>query len=219
MFETDNGIMPIRKPENFEQYIESGCGRCKLGNTPQCKVHTWNTELSILRDIIRESGLTEEIKWGSPCYTDNGKNIVMLSVLKAWTLLSFFRGTQMKDNSKILVPPGENSRFMRCIRFNDANAIPPLKTTLLNYIGEAIELERSGEKALPIHDEPRGFPDELSDAFREKPELKDAFLKLTPGRQRGYLLHFSSAKQTKTRSDRIMKCMPGILAGKGWNER
>jgi len=206
-------------PENVDQYMESGCGRCELGGTPQCKVRSWVEPLRLLRAILRESGLTEELKWRAPCYTHQGKNILMLSALKESVTVSFFRGAQMKDPERILEKPGPNSRFARYIRFADGQAIAPLKKTMLRYIQEAVALENAGEQADVDKDALPAFPDELMQMFEANPDFEQAFTALTPGRQRGYLIHFTSAKQAKTRTARIQKFMPKIFAGKGWHER
>jgi len=210
--------MPV-KPDNVDQYLESGCGRCEFGGTPQCKVNSWVEELRLLRGILQASGLTEEIKWGAPCYTHSGKNILMLSALKECVTVSFFQGAQLKDPENILEKPGANSRFARYIRFTDAQTIASLKPAILSYIQEAVEIEKSGKKLDVSNDAPQEYPDELIQMFEANPDFKEAFSTLTPGRQRGYLIHFSSAKQSKTRTTRIEKCMPKIFTGKGWNER
>ena len=207
------------KPENVDQYIENGCGRCKLGGTPQCKVRSWQKELRSLRRILHESELTEELKWSAPSYTHAGANILMLSALKGSVVVSFFRGAQMKDSEKIMEKPGENSRFARYIRFTDSRAIVSLKPTLLSYVQEAIELEKSGPKREVRAETLHNYPIELLQIFEINPAFAKAFSALTPGRQRGYLIHFSSAKQSKTKTARIEKCMPKIFTGKGWNER
>jgi uncharacterized protein YdeI (YjbR/CyaY-like superfamily) len=207
------------KPENVDQYMASGCGRCKFGGTPQCKVHVWTEELRLLRGILQESGLTEEVKWGSPCYTHDGKNILMLSTLKESVNILFFRGTQMSDPENILEKPGENSRFARYIRFTDAQTCAALKHAISGYIQEAIEIEKSGKQADTSNDAPLEYPEELIQLFAANPDFEAAFSVLTPGRQRGYLIHFSSAKQSKTKAARIEKCMPKIFSGKGWNEQ
>ena len=210
--------MPI-KPDNVDQYLDSGCGRCELGGTPDCKVIPWQRELQLLREILLESDLTEEIKWSAPCHTHRRKNILMLSALKESVVVSFFRGAELKDPENILVKPGENSRFAKYIRFTDVKAIESSRQTILDYIREAIELELSGKKPQSNNNDLMDLPDELLQEFEKNPELKAAFSALTPGRQRGYLIHFTSARQSKTRTSRIEKCTPKILAGKGWNER
>ncbi len=210
--------MPV-KPENVDQYMENGCGRCKFGGTPQCKVHPWNEELRLLRDILHASGLNEEVKWSMPCYTHDGKNILMLAAFKESVRLSFFRGAQMKDPENILRKPGDHSRSNRDIRITDVRTIAALEHAIPDYIREAIEIECSGKRPDTGHDPAPEYPDELLQMFAANPGFEEAFLALTPGRQRGYLLHFSSAKQSETRIARIEKCMPQIFIGKGWNER
>ena len=113
--------MPI-KPESVDQYIDSGCGRCEFGGTPQCKVVPWTSELRLVRGILNESDLTEEIKWGAPCYTNSGRNILMLSALKEGVVVSFFRGAELEDTAEILEKPGENSRFARYVRFTSVDS-------------------------------------------------------------------------------------------------
>ncbi len=210
--------MPL-KPETVDQYLENGCGRCEFGGTPQCKVRPWVEVLSSLRSIINESALTEEIKWGAPCYTYAGKNILTLSALKESVVVSFFRGAELQDLENILEKPGKNSRFARYIRFTDAERISTLNSAILAYIREAIELEKSGKKAEASKDVSLEYPEELIQIFEAKPDFEEAFSALTPGRQRGYLIYFSSAKQSKTKVARIKKFMPKIFEGKGWNER
>lgn len=207
------------KPENVDQYLASGCGRCELGGTPQCKVQSWIEELRLLRGILQESGLTEEVKWSAPCYTHDGKNILMLSALKESVTISFFQGALMQDPENILEKPGENSRYARYIRFTDAQTVVSRKPVILSYIQEAIEIEKSGKKVDVSNDAPLEYPEELIQLFEADPNFEEAFSALTPGRQRGYLIHFSSAKQSKTRTARIEKSMPKIFSGKGWNER
>lgn len=210
--------MPI-KPENVDQYLESGCGRCEFGGTPQCKVHAWDEELRLLRETVQASELIEEIKWGVPCYTQDGKNILTLSALKDSVVLSFFRGAEMKDPENILEKPGENSRFARYIRFTDVQTVTSRKRAILSYIQEAIALEKSGKQAEASNDVPLEYPEELMQMFEMNSSFAEAFSALTPGRKRGYLIYFSSAKQSKTKFARIEKCMPKIFMGKGWNER
>lgn len=206
------------KPVDVDRYLEIGCGRCKLGGTSDCKVHFWTNELTSLRTILLQTELCETIKWSVPCYTHRGRNIVMLSALKENATLSFFRGAELADPEKILEKPGQNSRFARNVKFTDMQRIASLKPVILNYVREAIELEESGKKPASKGDE-LPCPVELNEMLDSDPVLKVAFAKLTPGRQRGYLIHFSSAKQPQTRISRIQKCRAKILEGKGWNER
>ena len=202
---------------SIDQYLTEGCGRCKLFQTPNCKVHLWSEELLLLRSIILQTGLTEELKWSMPCYTLNGKNILMLAAFKDYCSLSFFKGSLLKDELSLLISPGENSNAIRQFRFNDAKQIIKIKKTILQFINEAIAIEESGAKIIPAKSKKEIIP-ELQDAFSHNSKLEIAFYKLTPGRQRGYLIYFSDAKQSATRTSRIQKYTPKILAGKGFHD-
>ncbi len=206
------------KPIDVDQYLEIGCGRCELGGTPDCKVRPWTKVLQSLRQVLLASGLTEEIKWSVPCYTHNGRNIVTVSALKECAALSFFRGAELADTEGVLEKPGENSRFARYLKFTSTKRVRSLRKVIARYVQEAIELEVTGKKAF-VDDAMPKQPDELTEMFKSNPKFRGAFNALTPGRQRGYLLHFSSAKQSKTKTARIEKCVPKIFDGKGWNER
>lgn len=198
--------------------LEEGCGRCKLVGTPQCRIIIRNAEMQALREIALESGLDEEVKWGFPAYTFKKKNIFMLGSFKEYSSIMFFKGALLSDPENILVQPTENSNSGRQLRFANAKDVLKIKKTILQYIFEATELEKSGAKVEAKKTSEYPMPDELKNKFKELPELKAAFEKLTPGRQRGYLLHFSQAKQSATRSSRIEKCMEAIFNGKGMNE-
>ena len=195
-----------------------GCGRCKLVGTPQCRIIIRNLEMKALREIALENGLEEEVKWGFPAYTFKKKNIFMLGSFKEYSSIMFFKGALLSDPDNILVQPTENSNSGRQLRFTNAKEILKLKRNLLNYIFEAIEIEKSGAKIEAKKTSDYPMPDEVKIKFKELPELKVAFEKLTPGRQRGYLLHFSQAKQSATRLSRIEKNMEAIFNGKGLNE-
>jgi len=198
--------------------LAEGCGRCKLVGTPQCRIIIRNQEMKALRDIALETGLDEEVKWGFPAYTFKKKNIFMLGSFKEHSTIMFFKGALLSDSSKILVQPTENTNSGRQLRFTNANEIQKLKKIILSYIFEAVELEKSGAKVEAKKTSEYPMPEELKNKFKELPELKAAFEKLTPGRQRGYLLHFSQAKQSATRLSRIEKNMEAIFNGKGLNE-
>jgi uncharacterized protein YdeI (YjbR/CyaY-like superfamily) len=198
--------------------LEEGCGRCKLVGTPQCRIIIRNEEMKALREIALETGLDEEVKWGFPAYTFKKKNIFMLGSFKEYSTFMFFKGALLSDPEKILVQPTENSNSGRQLRFTNAKDILKAKKTILAYIFEATEIEKSGAKVDAKKTSEYPMPDELKNKFKELPELKSAFEKLTPGRQRGYLLHFSQAKQSATRLSRIEKCMEAIFNGKGMNE-
>ncbi|HBR92541.1 MAG TPA: hypothetical protein DEA90_00060 [Opitutae bacterium] len=207
------------KPTNVDEYLKDGCGRCALGGTPDCKVHPWAEVLRSLRAIVLQTELVEVIKWGAPCYTYAGKNVLILGALKESVVLSFFRGSEMKDTAAILDLPGENTRFARCIRFKNTETVASLEEALLGYVAQAIEIEKSGKAVSDPKLGQPAYPQELIEAFEQNSDFKAAFAALTPGRQRGYLLYFTSAKQSKTKAARIEKCMPKVFSGKGWNER
>ncbi|MCB0634388.1 MAG: YdeI/OmpD-associated family protein [Lewinella sp.] len=202
----------------IDNYLAEGCGRCPLGGTPQCKVHNWEEELTRLRDIILDCGLTEELKWGVPCYTFQESNILIMSAFKEYCAVSFFKGVLLQDAAGILDKPGENSKAARLIRFTDVQQIVDLETTIKEYIYEAVEVEKAGLK-VAFKKNPEPIPEELEKKLDEDPALRSAFEALTPGRQRGYILYFSQPKQAKTREARIEKYIPKIFEGRGFHDR
>ncbi len=195
-------------------YLKEGCGRCSYYQTPECKVHNWTDELIQLRRIVLDCGLHEEFKWSNPCYTYQKSNILMVTALKEHAVLAFFKGTLLKDPENILVSPGESSQASRQFRFADVKEILKLEPIIKSYIFEAIEVEKSGLK-VDFKKAPEQMPEELKQILDNNPHFKTAFESLTPGRQRGYILHFSQPKQSKTRVARIEKLIPQILQGKG----
>ena len=201
-------------PTSFEHFLEKGCGRCSLYDTPSCKVHPWVDVLSELRTLIKAFPFNEEIKWGVPVYTINGKNVVSISALKGHCVLSFFDGYLLKDEANILERAGENSRIGRLIRFESVEQIHALTPQLKAYIQQAIELYKS-KKIPPPPPVELDFPIEFVRALEQDPSLFHAFSSLTPGRKRGYSLYFLSAKRSETIQKRIDTCIPLILAGKG----
>jgi uncharacterized protein YdeI (YjbR/CyaY-like superfamily) len=203
--------------QKVDLFLLDGCGRCKYYQTPQCKVHKWPEELITLRGLILEYGLEEEIKWGFPCYTLNGKNILMLAPFKDNCALSFFKGALLKENP-ILEKSGENSNTFRLIRFQGMDKINKEIDTIRLIIQEAIDIEKSGKKLPKTDYSSIEIPEELETAFEDDHLFKAAFKNLTPGRQRGYILHFSQPKQTQTRTNRIEKSKTAIMNGKGLNE-
>lgn len=205
--------MNIHNP-SVDLYLEEGCGRCDFYRTPQCKVHSWTKEIQELRRIVLDCGLLEEYKWSQPCYTYHGANVVIVSAFKESATIAFFKGSLLEDPHNLLVAPGKNSQASRMIRFTSTRDILDIEPILKSYIAEAIEIERSGKKVV-YKKKPEPIPEELQLKFEENPAFKAAFENLTPGRQRGYILHFSQAKQSKTRSARIEKYMPKIFEGKG----
>ncbi|MBL7776807.1 MAG: YdeI/OmpD-associated family protein [Chitinophagales bacterium] len=206
------------KPKNADDYFANGCGRCPLGGTADCKVHFWEKELRVLRNAVLETGLVEELKWGVACYTHQKKNILILSAFKNYCSVSFFKGALLQDEHGILTKQGENSEAGRLIKFTNLKEVEKLLPLLKPYIYEAIEVEKSGAKVVSKKIEDYPQPDELKAIFKTNPALKKAFQALTPGRQRGYLLHFSQAKQSSTRTSRIEKCIPKIMKGLGFHD-
>ena len=209
--------MKVLNPK-VDLYLTDGCGRCELGGTPQCSVNRWPAELQRLREIVLSCGLVEDLKWGVPCYTIDNRNVVIVSALKESCALSFFKGVLLKDAKQILIKPGENSQSARLIRFTSVQEIVQLESVLKEYVLEAMELERSGAKVDFSAKLELVIPEELERKFEQLPALRTAFQALTPGRQRGYILHFTAAKQSKTREARIDKCTPQILEGRGMHD-
>lgn len=182
------------------------------------KVKNWNEELTVLRSIVLESGLVEELKWRNPCYTFEGKNIVIIGGFKEFCVLSFFKGILLSDSDKILKQQGENTQSTRIIPFTSVSEILLQKHTILAYIYEAVEIERQGLQVEFKKTTESDFPIELENKFDEIPDFKEAFLALTPGRQRAYLLYFKTPVQSKTRDSRIDSCLLRIFYGKGIND-
>lgn len=177
----------------------------------------WPDELAKLRTIVLDCGLTEDFKWRQPCYTVEGGIVLLISSFKDYCALAFFKGVLLKDSNAILRAPGENSQSMRQARFTSVRDITAMEPILKSYIEEAIANERAG---LKIKKDPTvSIPEEFRVRLEENSALKTAFAALTPGRQRAYLMHFAQPKQSKTREDRIAKCLPQILAGKGVGEK
>ncbi|MHB8962390.1 MAG: YdeI/OmpD-associated family protein [Saccharofermentanales bacterium] len=178
----------------------------------------WKEEYGKLRMIVLDCPLTEELKWGVPCYTYNGANVVLIHGFKEYCAVLFVKGSLLRDTHGILIQQTANVQAGRQIRFTNVQEIVALEATLKDYIYEAIEIEKSGLEVSFKKSAEFAMPEELLHKFAESPELKTAFEALTPGRQRAYLLHFSEPKQSKTRVARIEKYMPQILKGKGLND-
>ena len=206
--------MMIKDPND---YFIDGCGRCSLHGTDQCKVRTWADSLVLLREIMLQSGLEEEAKWGQPTYTLKGKNVAMIFSFKDSCGISFFKGVLLQDDTKILVPAGANSNVARLLKITSAAQVAELEPYIHAYIAEAIALEKSGAK-VPKPTEREPMPETLAHWLENDPQLQTAWDLLTPGRQRSYILHVGSAKQEQTQLNRIEKCIPKIYAGKGFNE-
>lgn len=178
----------------------------------------WQEELALLRAIVLDCGLSEELKWGEPCYTLGKSNIVLIHAFKEYCALLFFKGALLHDAHGILIQQTENVQAARQIRFTGAGQIREMENELKAYIYEAIEVEKAGLKVPLKNTSEFSMPEEFRQTLDASPELKSAFEALTPGRQRAYLLHFSAPKQAKTRVARIEKSIPQILDGKGLND-
>ena len=230
--------------KDVNAYFESGCGRCPKGGTPACKVHRWDRELALLRSWILETGLVEECKWGVPCYTQNGRNLVMLSALKDACVLSFLEGASLKDATGLLEKPGPNSVRDRVIRWRSWEALQGAEVVVKELLQQHINGSPSAQGGSPSaqgvqsrktkgspkkesHSPEKGsgstegtpdYPAELQTYMQAHPDFAQAFEALTPGRRRGYLLHFSGAAQSTTRLRRIETSRPKVMAGKGMQE-
>jgi len=182
------------------------------------KEEKWKQEIAKLREITLACGLAEELKWGSPCYTQNKSNIVLIHVFKGYCALLFFKGALLSNTDGLLIQQTDNVQAARQMRFTALNQIAENEAAVKACIFEAIEIEKAGLKVAMKKTKDFAVADELQTKLDAMPTLKTAFEALTPGRQKGYLLHFSSAKQSKTREARIEKCIPLILNGKGLDD-
>ena len=183
------------------------------------KESKWQKEYQQLRKIVLECGLVEDYKWMHPCYEYQGNNIVLIHGFKDYCALLFHKGVLLSDEAGILIQQTENVQSARQIRFTNLSEIERLEATIKAYTFEAIEVEKAGLKVDFKKTAEYDLPEELQLKFNESSELKAAFEALTPGRQRGYLLHFSQPKQSKTRLSRIEKSIEKILNGKGLNDQ
>jgi len=194
----------IRMNPNVDEYLS--------------KTKKWQEEFEKLRMFILDCQLTEELKWGVPCYTFQKRNIVLIHGFKEYCALLFFKGALLHDTHGILIKQTENVQAGRQIRFTNVREIVAMETILKAYIYEAIEVEKSGLEVNFKKNTEFIIPEEFQNKFNEIPALKTAFEALTPGRQRAYILYFSQPKQSKTRESRVEKCMQQILNGKGLND-
>ncbi len=183
------------------------------------KASQWQKEYEKLRMIILDCGLDEELNWGQPCYTFEGRNIILIHGFKEYCAVLFFKGALLKDPDNILIQQTENVQSARQVRFTNGREIVKIAPTLKAYIYEAIEVEKAGLKVKLKKTADFKMPGEFKNKLDEKPALKKAFNELTPGRQRGYIFYFSQPKQSKTRESRVDKCIPQILKGKGLNDQ
>ena len=182
------------------------------------KAKQWQREIQMLRSIVLETGLTEELKWGCPCYTNDDRNIVLIHTFKHYCALLFFKGALLTDRDGILIQQTRNVQSGRQMRFTDLSEVSELAPMIRSYINEAIEIEKSGAKVEFKAPAEFAMAKEFETQLKSNLKLKAAFEALTPGRQRAYLLYFSTAKQSKTKQARVEKCIPLILKGKGLND-
>ena len=182
------------------------------------KSSKWREEMKKLRALVLDCGLIEELKWRLPCYTYQNSNVVIIQNFKDYCAISFFKGALLKDTEKVLHKPGENTQAGRLIRFSSLKEIENLEPVIKAYIKEAIDNEKTGLNIEYKKTTDYNIPEELEVKFNDDPDFKAAFDKLTPGRQRGYLLHYAQPKQSSTRVSRIEKSAQRIFDGKGLND-
>lgn len=199
-------------------FLMDGCGRCKYHATDKCKVRNWSEILRSIRVMMLETELTEDLKWGFPVYTLNNKNVVMVSAFKEYCSISFLKGALLEDKYKLLQKQGENAQSVRIFKCTEKEQFIKIRSVLKSYVEEAIAIENAG---LKVERNPAAttFPIELENILNSNSKLKDAFFKLTPGRQRGYLIYFSQPKQSKTIISRIEKSIDNIINGIGLHDR
>ncbi len=202
---------------DIDHYFSKGCGRCQRFDTPDCSTRQWAKGLAGLRRICLDAGLVETVKWGHPCYMHAGRNIVIIGALRGDFRITFFNAALMKDPLGVLEKQGPNTRHRDMIRFTDSDEVEAMAPTITSYIGEAMEYAEAGIR--PPKDEGKvDLPGELQDALDADPELREAFHRLTPGRQKSYVINLASARTAATRITRIGRFRQKILAGKGANE-
>lgn len=182
------------------------------------KTKNWKQELEQLRKIVLDYKLTEELKWGNPCYTFNGANILMIAGFKEYCALAFFKGALLKDTDGLLVKAGENSQSARQLRFTGVQEIVQNQSLIIAYVKEAILVEKAGLKIGRVNPDTLELPDEFRQILEKNAALNKAFYALTPGRQRAYIMFFAAPKQSATRITRVEKYMQQILNGKGIND-
>jgi uncharacterized protein YdeI (YjbR/CyaY-like superfamily) len=202
----------------IEDYFDKGCGRCPRFNTPDCSTQRWAAGLAQLREICRAVGLMEAVKWGHPCYMWGDRNIPIFGAFRDDFRISFMNATLLKDPQKVLVKRGPHTKTADMICFDDVTGVAPLAAIISAYLEEAIGYAKAGLKdAKGVVDVAR--QPELVDALDADPELAEAFENLTPGRQRGYVLHLAGTQTPATRTARIHKFRDKVFAGKGMSER
>lgn len=203
---------------DVDSYLRDGCGRCAHYRTPACKVLRWTPALVALREVVRAAGLVEEMKWGSPCYTLDGKNVVMITSFKEHCALAFFKGALLDDPDGVLRSAGPNSRSARSLTYATVDDALGRVEQAARYVAQAVAVERTGARVARPAGEPP-LPAELERRLADDPDLREAYWALTPGRRRSHVLHITGAKQSETRVRRVERCAQDIRAGRGFNER
>lgn len=203
---------------SVEEFFTDGCGRCKWFKTDKCKVHKWHNELKFLRNKLKNTALKEELKWSQPCYTIDGKNKIILSSLKDCCTLSFQEGYALNNKYGLLEKPGPNSNIGRVIKIPSMAFIFEHEKEIDFYINEAINVTQETLKSKLPKAEGPSINEELANFFKNDSAFEKAFYSLTPGKQKGYLIHFNSAKQSKTRINRIEKYYDKIMNKKGFHD-
>lgn len=202
----------------IEDYFDKGCGRCARFGTAVCSVQIWQDGLRLLRDICRDAGLRETVKWGHPCYTHAGRNIAIIGAQRAGIRLGFFNAGLLRDAAGVLVRQGPNTPQPDTIRLTNADDVARLAPVIADYLAEAMGYAEAGIKPVKQTDA-LDLPDALVTALDADPELAEAFAALTPGRQKSYVILVNGAKALATQQARIAKARPKIIAGKGATER
>jgi uncharacterized protein YdeI (YjbR/CyaY-like superfamily) len=203
---------------NVDSFLADGCGRCSKFRTPACKALHWNGPLLALRKALLASGLTEEMKWGFPCYTLGGKNVAMLLAMKEHCAVAFIRGAELDPTGTFLESAGENAQTSKQLRFRSLQEVQAQQSLLVTLLEEAMKLERGGARKRVAAPE-MAMPDELGALLSADATARAAWEALTPGRRRSHALHVGGAKQAETQVRRAEACSSFILDGRGFNER
>jgi uncharacterized protein YdeI (YjbR/CyaY-like superfamily) len=203
---------------SVDSYLTDGCGRCERFQTPACKVHQYPGALAALRAIVLASGLTEEMKWGSPAYTLDDELVLMLGTYNACCFISFMRGALLDAPDGVLERVGPNTHASRLFTFTAEAQVTAQRDLVARLVADSIALHKAGTK-VPPRASPEPMPEELQDMLDTNADVAEAYQALTPGRRRSYILHVSGAKQSKTRRSRAEASIAKILLGKGFNER
>lgn len=204
--------------ESVDSFLTDGCGRCDHYRTPACKVLRWTAPLVALRALVRETALTEDMKWGHPTYAVGGRNVVMLGAFQDRCTLSFLEGAALRDDAGLLERPGPNTHHARLLAFRSLAEVEARTGAIRDLLAQAVARAAAGER-LPPRTETDPVPTELEERLLADPALHAAFEALTPGRRRSHVLHVSGGKASATRARRVEQCVPKILAGLGYLDR